>query len=226
LDVASARLILLPGLGADHRLFGPLRGTFPRLEVPAYPPPERGESLARFAERLAERLDPRPPFHLGGSSMGGMIALEMARRLRPEALFLIGSCRDGRAIAAGRSVIGRVLPRLPTFLYRLGRIAAPRMVGQWGRMSPGHRRLFLRMLADCSPGFLKWGMTAILSWPGPPAGAGPRCPVHHIHGGADPLLPPRFVKPDEIIEGAGHLIALTRPGRVARFIRERISGCG
>jgi hypothetical protein len=47
------RLILLPGLGADARLFAPQAAAFKQLEVPEWLVPRRGESLEDFGRRMA-----------------------------------------------------------------------------------------------------------------------------------------------------------------------------
>ena len=73
------RLVMLPPIGADARLFDRMRGTFPHLEVPRYISPRRREPLAEYAARLALTIpahaadDPRP-FYLGGSSFGAIMA--------------------------------------------------------------------------------------------------------------------------------------------------------
>jgi thioesterase domain-containing protein len=78
------RLVLLPGLGADERLFQAQRAAIPELEVPAWPDPVPGESLREFAARAAEAVPAGEGLYLGGSSFGGMVALEMAARVRPK----------------------------------------------------------------------------------------------------------------------------------------------
>ena len=75
------QLILLPGLGADHRLLEPQRAAFPQLIVPPWIPPRKHESLPQYAERMAETVTPPHdvPLVLGGVLFGGMLAYEMAR---------------------------------------------------------------------------------------------------------------------------------------------------
>jgi len=86
-------LILFPGMGADARLFAPQRAAFPQLIVPTWIKPERGESLAAYAERCARQIDPGEECFVGGASFGGFVAVEAARHLRAKACFLIGSAR-------------------------------------------------------------------------------------------------------------------------------------
>jgi hypothetical protein len=52
------QLILLPGLGTDHRLLESQRREFPQLVVPAWIPPRTNESLPDYAARMAETVKP------------------------------------------------------------------------------------------------------------------------------------------------------------------------
>jgi surfactin synthase thioesterase subunit len=68
-------LALLPGLGADRRLFQELEKEVPGLIVPAWPLPPWGDRLDDLAARLVPSLPADRPLFLGGSSFGGFVAL-------------------------------------------------------------------------------------------------------------------------------------------------------
>src|SRR5213076_2537842 len=87
----APRLVLFPGLGADGRLFEPQREAFPHLKVPQWLEPRLRESLSEYGRRMAEGVveEPGVPVYLGGASFGGAVALEVARHVRPRAVFLI-----------------------------------------------------------------------------------------------------------------------------------------
>ena len=87
-------LILVPGLGADRRLFQEQSAAFGDLILPDWLEPERDDTLASYARRLAVRVDPGTACFVGGCSLGGMIALEMSRNLDAKACFLISSIRS------------------------------------------------------------------------------------------------------------------------------------
>jgi len=46
--------------------------------------------------------------------------------------------------------------------------------------------------------------------------------IHRIHGRLDRLIRPPSAREAELIEGGGHLISMTHPGRVGRFLAERL----
>ena len=217
-DERPNRLILLPGLGADARQFTPQREVVAHLEVPRWIEPTDGEPLSHYAKRMADTLDVSTPFFLGGASFGGMVALEMARHVRPEAILLIGSCRSVVAIPSSLRGIARLGARLPHLSMLFFKWMAPIIVRDLRQMTPPHKRLFLDMLAAVKPDFFRWALQAIASWGSetPPAVA-----IHQIHGQLDRVLPLDPTQADVIIVAdAGHLINLTHIRQVNAFIQE------
>jgi surfactin synthase thioesterase subunit len=74
-------LTLLSGMGADERVFRRQRQQFTNLRLPGWIAPRPGDDLVGYARRMAHRVDPAGPCFGGGLSLGGMIAIEMARDL-------------------------------------------------------------------------------------------------------------------------------------------------
>lgn len=213
------RLVLIPGLGADHRIFIKQRAAFPDLATIERLEPEGQESLPAHAARLAARFEkPDRPYVLGGSSMGGMLALEMARLLRPAALVLIASARSGREVRPWLRAMQRCAGPLPGALIDAGRIFEPLLAPAFSSTGPEHRELFLKMLRDTPTRYIRWASRAILAWE---ATGPPDCPVYRIHGGADHIIRPPS---DEgiVIPGAGHLVNLSHAERVNAMLREAL----
>jgi pimeloyl-ACP methyl ester carboxylesterase len=144
-----------------------------------------------------------------------MVAYEMARHLQPDAVVMIASCRTAEGIRTMLRNLRPLVARLPAglidvtkVLYRWGTVTLPFLAEE-------HRRLSMAMYQDVDPHFLTWALTAILGWkPTPLEGV---C-VFQIHGQQDPIIPVRFVQPDVIVPGGGHLINLTHSEEVNAFI--------
>jgi pimeloyl-ACP methyl ester carboxylesterase len=216
---AAFDMILLPGMGADARMFAPQQRAFPGLRVPAWLPPRPRESLAHFARRMVETVEFRRPLVLGGVSLGGMIAWEMAQHLRPEALLLISSCST-RGGLRGVFRAGRPLaPCIPMGLIKLAKLMAPLYCGRIGQSGAQHRGLVVTMFRDADAWFLKWALAAVLDWQ-PCAMEG--TPVYRIHGAHDLVIPARRVAADVLLPG-GHLINLSHAGEVNRFIAQVVA---
>ncbi len=221
-----ARLILFPGLGADPRLFEKQKRLFGNdLECPAWLAPQRDEPFDSYAHRWAQRLEPqqsdRRPLLLGGVSFGGLVAMQMAKHLRPRAVILIGSCRSKHAKPRGWSVARRLGDMIPRRLFGSAAMAlAARGVALFDGLDDTHRALLIKMAGQSDPDRVRWGGHACADWdfsahhePGFP-------PIHQIHGRHDPIIPLHDGDPDVVIPDGRHLINLSHPTTVNRFIMD------
>ena len=216
-----ARLVLFPGLGADARLFDAQREAFPHLEVPPWLEPRGGESLEEYGRRMAQRVagDSNLPIYLGGASFGGAVALEVARHVPARGVFLIGSCRNAGAIPPLYRLLGRLARLCPPPVFAALTRLAPLGVPMFGPATAQQRAAVLAQLHATPVSFLRWGLQALLGWD-PPQDLSAR--VYHVHGARDRLLPCRRAKPDLVIPGAGHLLNVTHPAEVNRFMAARM----
>ncbi len=86
-------LFVLPGMGADHRMYP---APWPSLSDSVFVdwPKFRGEeSLTDLAKRLIDEHHIESSAWLAGSSLGGMVACEIATMVSARGLILIGSAK-------------------------------------------------------------------------------------------------------------------------------------
>lgn len=218
-------LFLLPGIGGDERLFDAQRAVRDIRTVIWIPPAHRRETMAQYAQRLAAQLPIDVPFDLGGSSFGGMVALELARCLAPRNVFLFGSCRSPQSIAPSLRALRWLAPVVPDrMLHPPSSLQCP--VARWfGATTAAHIRIFADMLASTPLEFIRWASNAIATWKGV---SELPMPIHHVHGERDRLIPVRRVHADRVISGAGHLLNVTHANDVNAFIidvDQQATGC-
>jgi pimeloyl-ACP methyl ester carboxylesterase len=210
------RVVLFSGLGADDRLVEPQRGIDADVEIRPWIPIIENEPLADYAKRMAAQIDPTPPFYLGGVSLGGMIALEVARYLPPRGMILLAACRSYRGIPWPYRWAGRLAWIAPLWLVQLGKLIMPHVRRLFGIENEQQLRFFIDMLHDADPRFIRWSIQAMLTWHGaPPVDV----PYLSIHGDRDHILPLPLAGPvSYVIQGAGHVMNVTHSGEVNRVI--------
>lgn len=71
-------LVLIPGMMCDARVFGPQIDDLSRDHTVVVAAPTKGETVREMAAMLIDDLPPR--FALAGIGLGGVVAIEMARR--------------------------------------------------------------------------------------------------------------------------------------------------
>ena len=205
--------MLFSGLVADESIFGPQKLAFHGLTVPGWLDPLPGESLAEYCKRWASELAPCSPHIIGGASFGGIIALEMAKYLKPAAVILIGSVRKRedlplhiRTLFSARAFVPwvpwRALQSLATCVKR------PLFAKHFPHVSG-----VVRQFSNANRNVLCWSVQQLLAWQGP---SQIDCPIYQIHGSHDRILPVR--KSVEQIANGGHVISLTHAKEVNAFI--------
>jgi len=220
----SARIVLFPGLGADPRMFyRQKRALGEDLECPDWLSPKPGESFDDYTRRWAQRLQPEPgdvrPLFLAGVSFGGMVAMQMARHLRPTAVILIGSCRSAAAKPKRWQAARRISDLIPDRL--MGRRVFA-LAALWVALLDGlddtNRPLLMRMAADSDPARMRFSGHACADWSLMSRNDPDFPPVHQIHGRHDPIIPLHPGDPDTIIPDGRHLIHFSHPLTVNRYI--------
>jgi len=190
---------VLPGMGADHRMYpGPWR-QLPGAVFLDWPQDAATASIGALAHQVIERAGIADGDTLIGSSLGGIVACEIARFRRIDHLFLVGSARRKEEVSALLRLLLPVVDLAPLpFLQR----AVGKLPTELGAM-----------FAASDPAFIRGMCRAIFAWNGLPEGL---TSLHRIHGRADLVIPP----PPQVdrLLGGGHLIAMTHASECVQFV--------
>lgn len=209
----------ISGLGADRRAFSKL--IFPptfKLVHLDWIEAQPNESLSNYAERLALGIDTSTPFYLVGLSFGGMLATEIAKRLKPIHTFLISSTPTYKELPWYYRMAGNLsLQKLvPVSLLKQGNSVGLKFLGA---KTDDERALLKQLVTDSDPYFMKWALTCILEWKNEQRPKN----VTHIHGNADNILPVwSTLKPDNIIEGGGHFMVYANAEEIMKTILKHL----
>lgn len=216
-----ARLFLLPGLGADERLFAALGEL--RLPVIAHrlPVPERNEPMWSYALRVAAGLDLRAEDWIGGCSLGSLVAADIACRRPVAGLVLIGGALSSRTLVAPLGWLARLRHLMPMSV--LQPLLATRTVLSlaFGAL-PGAVLQELAAMLEATPDALLREGARLATGYFP--SLAPLCPVYAIHGARDRLMRRPPVADCRMVAGAGHALTLSHPEVVTAFLND-VVGC-
>lgn len=219
--VDKIELFLIPGLGADFRLFEGMAWpenwkvkTLP-LPYPKAPAP----SLRDYAKQLSNSVTAHSV--LLGFSFGGALALEIARWTQPRAIFLVSSFRSEREIPSRFFTQVRWGLLAPNFTIRwlLTNAFSP-LFSKVESLDLEKRKLLGAMAKDLDVEFFRWSSRAMADWK---ASTPAPCPTFKIHGKRDKVIPKVEMKEkDLLLEDGRHLIHWSHGHRLIAFIEDRL----
>jgi pimeloyl-ACP methyl ester carboxylesterase len=209
------KVYFISGLGAD-------RSIFKHIQLPSHCKPVfldwispvKNESLADYALRLSKKIDPAEKFSLIGLSMGGMIAVEIARHFNPLHVVLISSVPSSQHLPKYYHYLGilKLHKFLPISLFQKGALLKRLFTTETAE----DKRMLKVMIRKTDVHFIRWGLEAILTWKNEKVPQN----IIHIHGTHDEILPKRFTKPTHTINKGGHLMVMNRAGEINRILVE------
>lgn len=211
------KVYFIPGIGADYRLFTHilLPEGYTASHIHWIDPLDK-EKLSDYAFRLSGQIDQSEPFILIGLSLGGMMAVEIAKRLDPTCTILVSSIPvkahlPGYFRLAGKLGLGKLIS--PSFMK-----AATKAKYALSMRSAANRRLMYDIIRAGDDHFIRWAINAVLEWENKEV---PQR-VYHIHGTRDEIFPIGLTTPTHIVEKGDHNFVVSRPEILNQMLKEII----
>jgi len=195
----------LPGMGANTRMYPTPWETLPGIRLHDWPKYQGETSLPAVAARVCEVCGIEDGDSIVGSSLGGMVACEIAKLRRLERLFLIGSAVSPAEISELLRFLRPLSAVVPIDTLRRTVSSVPLELAQ--------------MFQQADAAFIRAMCKAVFAWEG--LGRQP-VRVFRLHGSSDLIIPPPH-QADLLLSG-GHLISMTHAVECVAFVRERCGG--
>ena len=215
------RVFLITGFALDNRAFslmGLPADTYTTLDLI---PVRKGESLRDYARRMAEGIGLAPGDVIGGVSLGGMLALEMARIVDVLGVVVIASATHPRFIRKRFKMWAPIAAWVPDGVIRRIFTLIPRILARQNMLSPEGQALLADIMGKFPVPLLKAFPMMIMGWPGCP----PPARFRHIHSDGDWLIRPNG-NPETltILSGKNHLITVSHAQAVKELVMRAVEG--
>jgi hypothetical protein len=211
-------IYLVPGLGADSRLFGRIQWPegYTVTSLKWIEPAGNDEPISEYARRMCSQVDSSVPFVLIGVSLGGIMANEMAHIINPEKVFIISSIKSKKEkpfyFILGKFFRKVSLANPESFLFRI--VARIYFTGR----NRSEFEILRDMLAKTGQKQILWAQNAVAKWQRTDFPAN----LTHIHGTSDLLFPVLFIKNYIPIKGGNHYMIVNRAAEISRLLKELI----
>jgi pimeloyl-ACP methyl ester carboxylesterase len=188
-------------MGADQNMYSGSWRSLPNATFLDWPPHRGEQSITEIAARIQKENQIGQRSIIVGSSLGGIVACEIANQLPIDGIILIGSARHKSEISALLSVLHSLINLTPLkFLQQ----AAGKLPNE-----------LMQMFSHADPDFIRSTCQSIFEWKGlNRASASPL----RIHGAKDRVIPlPNGVQ--HVLDG-GHLLAMTHEEECVTIVKE------
>lgn len=213
--VGKKRLILLPGLAADDRMYARLTELPVPLVTPRLLIPEQGEHMASYARRHADWLSIGENDIVGGCSFGSMVASEICRQRVTRALVLLSGALSSDALVSSSDQLHRFARCLPFSLVRRILMSSFFLHKVFGEGELSAVELGRKMIADTPRELLLRGSTLVTGYR---SDESINCEIYSLHGGQDSVIFPPQLDQGEILTNAGHGMVVSHADEVSKFL--------
>jgi pimeloyl-ACP methyl ester carboxylesterase len=209
------KVFLIAGMGADTRIYN-------RIDIPDkyevvpvdWIEPNESDTLSIYAQNLIYQYDIVPRSIVIGNSLGGMLAIEIAKKINLQKVILISSIKTideapfyfklFRAIPVYKLFTDKMLGVIKYFINPL--FGAKEKDGSW---------LFRDMYDNTSRKFLRWSMGATVHWDNKTIPEN----VYHISGDKDMVFNYKRLKGATIIKGGTHLMLFDMAKEINKWLK-------
>ena len=205
----------ISGLGANEKVFQFLDLSFAKPVFIQWLPPRQNETLAQYALRLKEEFITEPEPIIFGLSLGGMMAVEIAKVIPSSTVILISSAKTRKEIPFywRMFLYAPVYKILPERIIRRSKKLQKYFLSAHSNSTQKYLRTTLH---DMDIEFYRWAVHALLHWDNETVPSN----VIHIHGTKDNLLPLKYVTADITVENGGHLMIVENASEVSACLKQ------
>jgi len=211
------KIFCFTGLGGDERLFSKLSiPGFDLVYVPYINALNQEESIEDYCIRFAKKVHCTSNDYLMGVSLGGVMAVELAKHLSYKKVILISSAKTKNEFPPFFDLLKWFnfdLEYPDKWVSFLGIYK-----GIFGLQTQEEEDLFISMLKKTKNEFFNWSKQAILNWKNT---ALPSRFIH-VHGTSDFVFPSMFIKDYEPVNNGGHFMVYSQAKQVSHIIINQI----
>lgn len=210
-----SKVFVIAGLGADSRAFDKIDLGENEVIKVAWIEPDKTDTLKTYAQKLILQYNITPLSIVIGNSLGGMLAIEIAKTLPLKKTILISSIKTIDE-APGYFSLFRTLP-----VYKIipgGLISSMGFMIRFvfGKMTEADEWLFNDMLKKSSPKFMKWAMRATVNWDNKTVPQN----VYTIAGNKDHVFDYRRIDNAIIVNGGTHIMIFDRADDINKILKD------
>jgi alpha/beta superfamily hydrolase len=205
--MTKIHVYFMPGMAASSTIFERIHlpDAIFEMHLLEWEIPNPGESLTAYAQRIAQKVTHEDPI-LIGVSFGGILVQEMKQFLHPKKLIIISSVKSNaefpRRFKLAKTT--KAYKLIPTTLFENIEMLVKFSFGS--SIVKQRLALYEKFLAVRDKRYLDWAIEQIINWDRTVIDN----EIIHIHGDADEVFPPKYIKEFIPVKGGTHIMILSK----------------
>lgn len=205
--MSKIHVYFMPGMAASSTIFERIKLPEDQFEIHLLEwfVPENNQSLTAYAEQMAKNIKHENSI-LVGVSFGGILVQEMKQYVKPKKVIIISSVKSNAELPRRMKVAKttKAYKLIPTKLFENIEVLAKFTLGS--SMIKQRMVLYEKFLSVRDKHYLDWAIDQILNWKR--TDADPE--IIHIHGDADEVFPPKYIKGFIPVKGGTHIMIINK----------------
>jgi len=209
------KVFLIAGMGADTRIYN-------RIDIPDiyevvpvdWIEPHETDTLTTYAQKLIYQYNITGKSIVIGNSLGGMLAIEIAKKIDLQKTILISSIKTINE-APFYFKLFRAIPVYKIFTDKMLDLIKYFIIPVLGIRNKEENWLFKDMFDGTSRKFLRWSMEAVVNWDNKIVPAN----VYHISGDKDMVFNYKRLKSATIVKGGTHLMVFDMAKQINKWLK-------
>ncbi len=205
--MTKIHVYFMPGMAASSTIFERIHlpDAIFEMHLLEWEIPNPGESLTAYAQRIAQKVTHEDPI-LIGVSFGGILVQEMKQFLHPKKVIIISSVKSNaefpRRFKLAKTT--KAYKLIPTTLFENIEMLVKFSFGS--SIVKQRLALYEKFLAVRDKRYLDWAIEQIINWDRTVIDN----EIIHIHGDADEVFPPKYIKEFIPVKGGTHIMILSK----------------
>ena len=210
-----SKIFLIAGMGADTRIYNNIELPEDDEVIPVdWIEPDASDTLTTYSQKLIHEYHITSGSIVIGTSLGGMIAIEIAKQVALNKVILISSIKTiheapwyfkaFRTLPLYKPMSGQVLKKMGFLMRPI-----------FGKFTADDLWVFEDMLKKSSSKFIKWAIGAVLGWTNetvPPN-------VYHLIGNKDMVFSYKQIKDATVIKGGTHIMVFDKAKQINKILK-------
>jgi alpha/beta superfamily hydrolase len=197
----------MPGLAASPTIFERIQlpNDLFEMHLLEWEIPLEHESLPAYAKRMAQKVIHENPV-LIGVSFGGILVQEMKSFLQPKKVIIISSVKSNAEFPRRFKIAKttKAYKLIPTQLFE--NIESLMKFSFGSSIIKQRLVLYEKFLSVRNKHYLDWSIEQIINWERKDIDP----EIIHIHGDADEVFPPKYIKEFIPVKGGTHIMILSK----------------